>query len=294
MRILGIGAAVAVFGCVSTAQGATVNVKPGSNALQGAIDGAKKGDTLNLKGGIYREDVRVTKPLKIVGEEGDRPTITGGCDEAIVIDVQSKGVRLDNLKVKGATETGGQPGYTVNFIGMPTGTARNLSLQQSCESADRPQYGINVAGSGNIQVLDNRTYGGFRDAGIYIGSISDTRGKTLLIEGNRSDGNNRGIIIEESDSADQTIVVRDNVVSNNTATGLFEDPAGIYINSADNGLYVNNTVNDNGAFGFDINAQSDNNEFQGNTATGNGEINFNDLGSGSCGSGNTFALPGCM
>ena len=118
--------------------------------------------------------------------------------------------------------------------------------------------------------LDNRIYGGFGDAGIYVGTITDTRGKPLLVEDNESDGNNRGIIIEESDSADQTIVVRDKVVSNNTATGLFEDPAGIYINSSDNGLYVNNTVNDNGAFGFDIDEPSDNNVFQGNAATGNG------------------------
>ena len=51
MRIVGIGAAVAVFGCVSAAQGATINVKPGPNALQSAIDNAKKGDTLNVKGG---------------------------------------------------------------------------------------------------------------------------------------------------------------------------------------------------------------------------------------------------
>ncbi len=130
MRIVGIGAAVAVFGCVSAAQGATVNVKPGPNALQNAIDDAKKGDTLNVKAGIYKEDVRVTKPLDIIGKKGDRPTINGGCDSDIVIDVQSKGVTLENLKVKGATEDGG-PGYTVNLIGVPSGTLSDLSVQQS-------------------------------------------------------------------------------------------------------------------------------------------------------------------
>ena len=292
MRIVGIGSVVAMLSWASAAQGATINVKPKPNALQNAIDDAKKGDTLKVKDGVYREDVRVTKPLEILGGDG-RPTITGRCDEDIVIDVQSRGVTLEHLKVKGATEAGG-PGYTVNFIAVPNGTVDDLTVEQSCEEGDRPQYGINIANSGNIKVLDSRTYGGFRDAGIYVGSISDTRGKTLLIEGNKSDGNNRGIIIEDSDSEDQEIVVSNNDVSDNDATGLFADPAGIYVHNSDNGLYENNTVNENGAFGFDIDAPSDNNMFNGNTATGNGDQDFNDQGSGSCGTGNSFSLPGCI
>ena len=292
MRIVGIGAAVAVLGCVSAAQGATVNVKPGPNALQNAIDDAKKGDTLNVKGGTFKEDVRVTKPLDIIGKPGDRPTISGGCDSDIVVDVQSKGVTLSNLKVKGATEDGG-PGYTINFIGVPNGTASDLKVQQSCENS--PQYGINLFDAGNIQIVGNRLYGGFRDAGIYVGGIDDTRGKTLLIEDNEADGNNRGIIIENSFSNDQTIVVRNNDVHDNDETpGITDQPTGIYVHNSDDGLYTGNTVNDNGFYGFDVDSESDNNEFSNNEATGNDE-NFNDEGTGNCGSGNTgFTLPGCM
>ena len=290
---MGIGSIVVAIACAGSAQAATINVKPKPDALEKAIDKAKGGDTLKVKGGVYREVVRVTKPLKIVGEKGDRPTITGHCDVGIVIDVQSRGVTLANLRVKGATEEDG-PGYTVNFIGIPTGTARDLSVEQSCEQEDSPQYGINVAGSGNLKIVDNHTYGGFRDAGIYVGSISDTRGKRLLVDGNEVDGNNRGIIVEESDSNNQTIVVSNNDVHDNDVTpGVTDNPAGIYIHDSDGGLYDNNTVNDNGAFGFDIDAPSEDNVFFDNTATGNGDIDFNNLGSGSCGSGNTFSVPGC-
>ena len=49
MRIVGIGSAVAALGCAGAAQGATINVKPKPDALQKAIDNAKKGDTLLVK-----------------------------------------------------------------------------------------------------------------------------------------------------------------------------------------------------------------------------------------------------
>ena len=290
-RIVGIGSVVIALACAGTVQAATINVKPKPDALQKAIDKAKKGDTLLVQDGVYREDVRVTKPLDIIGDEG-RPTITGQCDEDIIIDVQSRGVTLEHLKVKGATEAGG-PGYTVNFIGVPTGTAHDLKVEQSCEPEDSPQYGINLFDAGNIQITDNRTYGGFRDAGIYVGSISDTRGKELLVDGNESDGNNRGIIIEESDSNEQTIVVSNNEVHDNDSTpGITDQPTGIYIHASDGGLYDNNTVSDNGTYGFDIDAPSDDNEFFDNVADGN-DVDFNDQGSGSCGSGNSFSLPAC-
>jgi len=289
---MGIGSIVVALACAATADAATINVKPKPHALQKAIDKAKKGDTLLVKDGVYRGDVRVTKPLEILGGDG-RPTITGLCDKDIVIDVQSRGVKLEHLKVKGATEDGG-PGYTVNFIGIPTGTVHDLKIEQSCEAADSPQYGINVYDSGNLTITDSRTYGGFRDAGIYIGGIDDTRNKTLFVAGNKSDGNNRGIIIENSFSNDQDIRLESNSVHDNDADGITDDPTGIFIHNSDRGTYVGNLVNDNGSFGFDIDAPSDDNVFEDNEAMGNGDDDFRDLGSGSCGAGNSFPLPGCM
>jgi parallel beta-helix repeat protein len=295
MRIVGLGATVVALALSAGAEAATINVKPKPNALQNAIDDAKKGDKLVVRDGTYREDVRVTKPLEIVGADGTKPVITGSCDTDIVIDVQSRGVTLEHLKVKGADDGGG-PGYTVNLIGVPTGTVKDLSIQQSCQ--DSPEYGINIFDAGNLKILDNHIYDGFEDTGIYVGGINDTRGKSLLVDGNESEGNNRGIIIEDSFSNDQSIVVSNNNTHDNDADGFTPTPTGIFVHNSDNGLYENNTVSDNGAFGFDIDDPSDDNEFRNNTATGNGNNgadNFHDLGSGSCGSGNTgFTVPGCM
>jgi parallel beta-helix repeat protein len=291
MRIVGIGSVLVALVCAASVQAATINVKPKPDALQKAIDKAKKGDTLLVKDGTYKESVEVTKPLDILGENGPRPVINGGCDTDIVIDVQSRGVKLEHMKVKGASDNGG-PGYTVNLIGVPTGTLSDLAIQQSCE--DSPEYGINIFDSGNLELLNNRTYGGFEDAGIYIGGIEDTRGKTLFVAGNISDGNNRGIIVEDSFSNDQDIRLESNSANANDTPGVTGSPTGIYIHNSDNGTYVDNVVADNGSYGFDIDAPSDDNVFNNNNATGNGDENFHDLGSGSCGSGNSFALPACM
>lgn len=293
-RIIGLAATMIVVAIAPAASAGTINVKPKPDALQKAIDKAKKGDTLLVKGGTYKERVKVDKPLTIMGKGDDRPTITGSCDEDIVIDVQSRGVTLQQLKVKGATPDQ-TPGYTINFIGIPTGTVRDVAVQQSCQ--DSPEYGINVFDSGNLQILDNHIFGGFEDTGIYIGGIEDTRGKTMLLDGNLSEGNNRGIIIEDSFSNDQHIVVSNNDTSGNDADGFTPTPTGIFVHNSDNGLYKGNTVNDNGSYGFDIDSPSDDNEFQNNTATGNGNMgadNFHDLGSGNCGSGNSFSIPSCM
>ncbi len=53
-RIMGVGSVVVALACAGAAQGATINVKPKPDALQKAIDKAKKGDTLKVKGGAYR------------------------------------------------------------------------------------------------------------------------------------------------------------------------------------------------------------------------------------------------
>jgi parallel beta-helix repeat protein len=286
--VVSLAAALALAG---TAQAAILQVRANKpDALQKAINRADPGDKLEVHGGRYRETVVVTKRLRIVGVSKRRPVVDGTCDTPTTIDVVRRGVTLRHLKVKGAEQDGG-PGYTVSFSAVATGTIRDTVLEQSC--ALSPEYGINVFGSGPIKIIDNHAYGGFEDAGIYVGTITDTLGKTLLIKGNESNGNNRGLIVEDSFGEDVDIVVRENSFHDNAAEGVTDDQGGMFLFNVSGGRYIDNRFNDNAAFGIDIAASSSNNVFTDNVATGNGDEDLHDLGTGNCGSGNSFSIDPC-
>jgi parallel beta-helix repeat protein len=270
----------------------TITVRPGPNALQDAVDAADPGDRLVVKRGVYRGDVNVDKRLRIVGARGKRlPVVDARCKAPIAINVDANGVTLRRLRLKGAAGFG--PGYTVNFQGVERGAAKRLVVVESCPDAP-PEYGINLFQTGPIQVVGNRTFGGFEDAGIYVGSIGETLGGTLLVEGNESYGNNRGIIIEEVEGPAARVVVRDNFAHDNTIGGVASTPTGIFLHLSDGSRYVRNRTTENGDYGFHLDSGSEDNVFIGNTSRHNSEGNFFDQGSGNCGSANHgFPIPAC-
>jgi nitrous oxidase accessory protein len=55
--------------------GAEWQVKPGAS-IQAVLDQAAPGDTLRVARGVYRENLRITRPVQLVGE--GRPTLDGG------------------------------------------------------------------------------------------------------------------------------------------------------------------------------------------------------------------------
>jgi nitrous oxidase accessory protein NosD len=287
--LLAAGIALALF--AADAQAATINVRPGANAIQNAVDRADSGDRLLVKRGTYREDVLVDKRLRIVGKKGKRPVIDGQCESPITIDVQANGVALRHLKVKGTSNEGG-PGYTVNFIGIERGRVKGLVVKESCPDAV-PEYGINLFSTGAIQVIDNRAFGGYEDAGIYVGSITDTGGGTLRVNRNEAFGNNRGIIIEEVDGPGAKVLVRRNFAHHNRIGGVASTPTGIFLHLSDGSRFVRNRTLDNGDYGFHVDPGSDDNIFVGNRSRRNPEGNFFDQGSGNCGAANSFSLDPC-
>ena len=242
MRIVGIGAAVLVFGCVWTAEGVTVNVKPGrrrSERDRRRQEGRHaQGQARGLPGGR-----RVTKPLKIVGEAGDRPTISGGCDKPIVIDVQSKGVTLDNLKVKGARRPVGSRA-TPSTSSAANRNARNLRF--SSRARARPAaVRINVAGRAIFRCWTTAPTG-FGTPALH---------RQLGTRGRRCDRGHGDGTIAGSSSRSRTRRPDDRGSRQRVAqpaTGLSR--SGGTHHSADNGLYVK-TRHDNG-LRFDITAST--------------------------------------
>jgi nitrous oxidase accessory protein len=277
IRRVSVGlAALGAVAAASPAAADTVNVKPGNNAIQRAIDNrASNGDTVRIHQGRYREDVTVAKRLKLKAPNGERPVIDGECDAQFVIDVDRNGVVVDGLKVIGATNN--ISAAAVNFEFIERGTARDLVVRDTCGGgpANGAGYGVNVYSSERI-LLEDVNAKGFSDAGIYIGLIEETGPGVLLVRGNETFGNNMGIIIEEVVGTTD-VRVRDNDTHDNGK--------GIFVHVSDDLLFEDNEIADN-TLGIHADAGSDDNVFLGNTLTGNDQ-NLLDEGSGNCGSGNS-------
>ena len=288
--------ALALAGAASAApaQGATITVSPGPNAIQAAVDRADRGDRLLIRAGTYREDVTVDKRLRIIGEEGKRPLINGRCRSDTTIDVTANGVKLRHLKMKGA-RSGPGFGYTVNVVGVSSVILQGLVLKESCDGS-RAYYGVNVFDTGALEIRGSTAAGGYADAGIYVGGIGDLGSHRLLVRNNEVFGNNVGILIEDSVPA-ANISVFANRAHGNDAPGLTDRQAGILVRRSDGGRYVGNRVHRNGDYGIhlldDFGNSSDENVLRRNRARRNGGRNFLDQGVGNCGSGNSFPITRC-
>jgi hypothetical protein len=295
LRTFGVLAAALSVCAISAVQATakTVNVRPTkAHALQKGIDRAGPGDRVAVHPGRYDEVVEVDKRVHIVGVGKRRPVIDGSCrDRLAVVDVTHSGVTLRHLKVKGA-DGESFPGFAVNMVGLAHGTIEDIVMQQSCP--DEAEYGANVNVDGDIQILDNKIFGGFEDAGIYVGSIADTLGGTLRVNGNESYANSSGILIEDSFGNDQRIVVRNNDTHDNHGGRSLSPGTGIFVHDSDLGVYTGNTMNDNQNYGVHFDTPSDDNVFNENKAARNGVANKLDEGTGNCGAGNVgFSMPPC-
>jgi parallel beta-helix repeat protein len=278
--------ALSLIGFAANASAATIEVNPGVNAINKALDKAHNGDLLRVHDGTYREAFTVDKRVTIRGV-GGRPLIDARCKSRATIRVVHGGVRLDHLKVVGAAEhPSGLFPSEVDFEFVRSGAIHDVVVHDPCGGVDEgAEYGINVFGSGPIAVSDNRATGGFSDAGIYIGGITDTRGGVLRVVNNASYRNHQGIIIENSAGPDSRIRVSRNRVRDNTIPGEAHPDTGIFINNSDRVRLRENTVRNNGHFGVNLSAGSDNNRLYENNITGN-PIDLNNNGTGNCGASN--------
>jgi parallel beta-helix repeat protein len=284
--VIVLAVAAGALALAPAAVGATIEVKPGRNALHKALNQAHNGDTLRIHDRTYREAVAINKRVTLRGV-GGRPTVDARCNNRATIRVNSGGVTLEHLKVVGAGENPSQGPYPseVDVENVGTGTIHDVIVHDTC-GGEGAEYGINVFNSGPVVVSNDRATGGFSDAGIYIGGITDTGGDVLKVISNATFLNHQGIIIENS-GANGVIQVANNNTHHNVLGGVEGSEAGIFINNSDGVRIRNNTVQDNGEFGVNISAGSDDNRLVGNTITDN-PTDLNNQGAGTCGSGNTI------
>jgi parallel beta-helix repeat protein len=255
------------------------------DSLRHAVAQADPGDVIEIHPGTYHTHFTIRKRLSLEGVGKTRPVIDAGCHANDTIRVFSRGVSISGLRVQGADVVSSREQYPaeVYFEGVESGRATDLRTIDTCEA----EYGISAFGTGPVKVTDN--FGkGFDDSAIYIGTITNTLGGTLLVKDNKAVHNSRGVIVEDS-PAPTDITVRGNVLSHNTISGSEGPSDGLFLHNSDGVLIADNVANDNGASGFHADENSDHNVFEGNTATGNLLAPFTDDNTDNCGT--DFGLP---
>jgi parallel beta-helix repeat protein len=279
--------AVALFAAIGHSAGAgkVIEVRPGQ--LRGALDRASNGDTLVIHPGRYRGSFTISKRLRLIGAPGEaKPVIDGRCNTNLTVAVRHDGVLLRHLEVIGADEGFGAFPSEVDFRGVASGRAADLLARDTCDA----EYGINVFGSREVQLIGNRGHG-FSDSAIYVGGITSTGAGKLRVVGNEVFGNNRGIIVE--DSAGGRIRLIGNRTHGNASPGEGSE-AGIFIRNSDGVLLRRNFALGNGSYGIHLDPDSDRNRLFDNTARRNPGGNFRNEGEGNCGAGNhPDVFPAC-
>jgi parallel beta-helix repeat protein len=267
---LALAAVFLPYGPVRAAPHATIQVFPGTRAIRKALREANPGDVLNIHAGMYSETLEISKNKLTLQAAGDGKVIVDGqCLATSVITINAEGTIIRGLKVRGGAY------YSIDLEHHASARFQENTLQGTCIGVE---YGINVFDGESIKIIGNKAKG-FHDAGIYVGGINATPNGALVVRGNNTFGNTRGIIIE--DSVNVVIVARDNQVHDNTTTG-------IYLHNSDGIRVVHNTVTNNGNAGIYLDANSDSNTVNSNALTRHTFDLLNE-GSGNCFNNNDYA-----
>jgi hypothetical protein len=251
-----------------------IEVFPGPNAISNALDVAQPGDILNIHAGTYSERVSVDVAEVTLRAAGDgQVTVDGMCAATTTLDVLAERVTIQGIRVIGAG-LGGAP-IAIDFSGRDTGRVVSSTVEDTCGGA---WYGINVYRGGSIRIIGNIATG-FEDAGIYVGDITSTPSGALMIRGNESFGNNKGVIVQDSGGANIQVVA--NSVHDNRVTG-------IWVNLADGIRVFRNVLNDNGNTGIEVDELSDGNVIRRNRVLGHNFDLYDGGGTGNCWTENVY------
>lgn len=183
--------------------------------IQDAIDAAQNGDIIYVQSGIYYENLLVSKPVSLFGENKNTTIIDGSNAGTAVL------VMANDTIVEGFTIMNGENGVSVaessNCIVEDNNVINNFNR------------GILISRSENCIVRDNHEYGSRSGYGININAS-----KNVLVENNGATYNFwDGIGLLNSDNC----TVRGNTISHNQVFGIWIDF------SYNNTIYQNNLFN---------------------------------------------------
>jgi parallel beta-helix repeat protein len=250
-----IASSIGMSACASDAAGssssATIYVPDDYAKIQDAVDSASEGDTIIVRDGTYRENVKVNRRLTIQSDRGSAPIIEAGRSDAHVLEVTADHVIISGFTVKDAN------GFSP-ISKLPVGIyihADHCTISDN--TSENNPYGFFLSEAHNNTLINNTARDNQGD-GVYLNFSS---GNTLSNNTVVNSEFRNGIRLWHSDS---------NTLSSNSASNNI---GGIRLDYSDNNVLEKNDVQSNENDGI-IMYYSNNTRLVDNSAHGNSGDGF--------------------
>jgi len=209
--------------CLAT----VIKVFPGANSIQKAINTGRKGDTLFIQKGFYKEHgIIIQKKLVLIGigfpvidAESTYQVFLIGCDSVII-----KGLQIQNIGKASMTDMAG-----IKII-----NAKNVTIQGN--RLINNTFGIYLQNATLCNVIDNTIHCDIKDELNGGNGVHAWKSNHLLIKGNTVSGHRDGIYFE--------FVTDSRIVGNSSFNNA---RYGLHFMFSHNDTYTHNKFNDNGA-----------------------------------------------
>jgi nitrous oxidase accessory protein len=206
------------------------------STINEAIENAPEGGTVFVRNGNYRERVRVTKPLTLLGEDPKNTVISFDIDHFLVngvIEIEAADVTISGFTIKGS------------WIGIWTPVDYNAPPRSRCKIIgnniiDNVSDGISMDGENHVISGNNIT--GNRENGIYVSASNS------VISGNNITGNDGlGVTVNSSN----VTISGNNITGNGGDAGSSSKRKGGLMLRWDGTYYVyGNNITDNQRYGI--------------------------------------------
>lgn len=207
---------------------ATVSkVFPGINTIHKAINAARKGDTLLIQKGLYKEhDITIQKKLALIGV--GFPVIDADSKYQVFL-ITSDSVNIKGLQIQNV----GKASMT-DMAGIKIINAKNVTIQGN--RLINNTFGVYLQNATLCTVVDNTIHCEIKNELNGGNGVHAWKSNHLLIKGNTVSGHRDGIYFEfVTDSR-----IQENSSFNNARYGL-------HFMFSHNDTYTHNTFKDNGA-----------------------------------------------
>lgn len=227
----------------------SIEGKGNYSSIQKAVDSASNNDTIYVKNSTYFENIIITKPITLIGEDKNT-TIINGNNSGTVIKIAA-----NYVKISGFTITNSGNILQNKDAGITTGSIHNII--SDCIITSNNNFGLYLSGYFSIpyniiknNIFSNNIYGLYAD-GSKTNNISSNNfiGNTeygLYILG-QSDNN----IISNNVFKDNNYAIRIKSSTNNTIIKnlIMNNKKGLYFCcGADNNIVYNNIFKNNSNF----------------------------------------------